>query len=85
MNKERRITNYDWSRYEEGKVNYKPTKMSEEELLEGIRYVASEYFSVKQSLKRSFNRYNLNPVNGIVSFLGDMSIRYFYKHEKLGI
>jgi hypothetical protein len=85
MEKEGRITNYDWSRYEEGKVNYKPTKMTQEELLEGIRYVARDFFSVKQSLKRSFNKYHLNPINGMTLFIGNMSLRYFYKHEKLDI
>jgi radical SAM superfamily enzyme YgiQ (UPF0313 family) len=85
MEKEGRITNYDWSRYEEGKVNYKPTKMTEEELLNGIRYVARDYFSVKQSLKRSFNKYHINPINGMILFIGNMSLRYFYKHEKLDI
>ena len=85
MDKEGRITNYDWSRYEEGKVNYKPAKMTEEELLEGIRYVAKDFFSVKQSFKRSFNKHNLNPINGAISFMGNMALRYFYKNEKLDI
>jgi radical SAM superfamily enzyme YgiQ (UPF0313 family) len=85
MEKEGRITNYNWSRYEEGKVNYKPEKLTEEELLEGIRYVARDYFSVKQSLKRSFNKYHLNPINGIISFMGNISLRHFYKYEKLDI
>jgi radical SAM superfamily enzyme YgiQ (UPF0313 family) len=83
--KEERITNYDWSRYEEGKVNYKPLKLTEEELLEGIRYVAKDFFSIKQSLKRSFNHYHLNPIDGIITFIGNMALRYFYKYEKLDI
>ena len=83
--KEGRITNYDWARYEEGKVNYKPVKMTEEQLLEGIRYIAKEFFSVKQSLKRSFNHYQLNPINGTITFIENMSLRYFYKFEKLDI
>jgi radical SAM superfamily enzyme YgiQ (UPF0313 family) len=83
--KEERITNYDWSRYEEGKVNYKPLKLTEEELLEGIRYVENDFFSIKQSLKRSFNRYHLNPIDGITTFIGNMALRYFYKYEKLDI
>ena len=81
--REGRITNYDWSRYEEGKVNYKPTKLTEEELLEGIRYIAREFFSVKQSFKRSF-QYN-NPIRGIPIFFANLSLRYFYRNEKLDI
>jgi len=85
LEKEGRITNYDWSRYEEGKVNYKPKKLTEDELLEGIRYIARDFFSIKQSFKRSFNRYNINPINGIISFVENMSARYFYQHEKLDL
>lgn len=81
--KEGRITNYDWSRYEEGKINYKPTMLTEEELMDGIRYVARDFFSIKQSFKRSFNRYHKNPINGFVNFMSNMSLRHFYKNEKL--
>ncbi len=85
MEKEGRIINYDWSRYEEGKVNYKPMKMTEEELLEGIRYIAKDFFSVKSSFKRSFNKYNTNPLDGLKSFIGNIALRNFYKYEKLDI
>jgi radical SAM superfamily enzyme YgiQ (UPF0313 family) len=80
-----RITNYDWSRYEEGKVNYKPLKMTEEELLDGMRYMVKDFFSIKQSLKRSFNRNHINPIDGIIKFITNMSLRYFYKYEKIDI
>lgn len=83
--KEGRITNYDWSRYEEGKVNYKPAKLTEEELLKGIRYVAKDFFSVKQSFKRSFNRHHLNPIDAVITFVSNLSLRYFYMYEKLDI
>jgi len=85
LEKEGRITSYDWSRYAEGKVNYKPVKMTEEELIDGIRYAARNFFSIKQSFKRSFNRRHLNPVGSIVTFINNMTLRQFYKHEKLGI
>ncbi len=85
MDKENRITNYDWSRYEEGKVNYKPMKMTEEELIEGIRYIAREFFSIKNSLKRSFGRNSMNPIEGIKLFIGNIALRNFYKNEKLDI
>jgi radical SAM superfamily enzyme YgiQ (UPF0313 family) len=83
--KEGRITNYDWSRYEEGKVNYKPVKLTEQELLDGIRYVARDFFSVKQAFKRSFNRRHLNPIDATITFVANLSLRYFYMYEKLDI
>jgi len=85
MDKEGRITNYDWSRYEEGKVNYKPMKMTEEELLEGIRNIAREFFSIKNSFRRSFNKYNTNPIDSLKLFVGNIALRKFYKNEKLDI
>ena len=83
--KEGRITNYDWSRYEEGKVNYKPAKLTEQELLDGIKYVAKDFFSLKQSFKRSFNRHHLNPIDAVITLVGNLSLRYFYMYEKLDI
>jgi len=85
LEKDGRISSYDWSRYEEGKVNYKPLKMTEEDLIEGIRYAARNFFSIKQSLKRSFKLGYLNPVEGVVTFISNMALRQFYKYEKLDI
>ncbi len=86
LEKEGRIKNYDWSKYNEGNVNYKPKKLTEEELLEGIRFMKNDYFSVKQSLIRSFrsvNQYNKNPINIIISFVENISLKYFYKYNKI--
>jgi radical SAM superfamily enzyme YgiQ (UPF0313 family) len=83
--KEGRITNYNWSRYEEGKVNYKPIKLTEQELVEGIKGIAEEYFSFKQSFKRSFMYNQFNPIKGFGSFISNMGLRYFYQNEKLNI
>lgn len=80
-----RITSYDWSRYNEGNVNFKPSKMTEQELLEGIRDIAADFFSIKNSFRRSFNKNNLNPFKSTLKFTANMSARYFYKNEKLSI
>jgi radical SAM superfamily enzyme YgiQ (UPF0313 family) len=80
-----RITSYDWSRYTEGNVNFKPNKMTEQELLEGIRDIAADFFSIKSSFRRSYNKNNLNPFKSTLKFTANMSARYFYKNEKLGI
>lgn len=85
LEKEGRITSYDWSRYTEGNVNFKPKRMSEEELLEGMRGTAGDFYSVKSSFKRSFNKHNLDPFKSIIKFIINMINRSFYKKEKLGI
>jgi radical SAM superfamily enzyme YgiQ (UPF0313 family) len=85
LEKEGRITCYDWSKYAEGNLNLKLNKMSEEELIEGIIRIAFDFYSVKNSLKRSFFYNDFNPINSIMRFISDMSIRSFYKREKFNI
>ncbi len=85
LEKEGRIISYDWSKYAEGNVNFKPKKMSEEELLQGIRSIAKDFFSVKSIMKRSFENNGFNPVKSFVIFAGNMSLRSFYKKEKFNI
>jgi radical SAM superfamily enzyme YgiQ (UPF0313 family) len=82
VEKEGRITCYDWSQYEEGKVNLKPKNMSEEELLEGIHRIALDFYSVKNSFRRSFYTTKFNPVSSLANFAINMGIRSFYKNEK---
>lgn len=82
MGKEGRITNYNWTDFDEGKVNYKPLKMTEKELLAGIRRVSLEFYSIKNCLKRSVHGGRMNPIKIISRFLANMSIRSFYKNEK---
>jgi radical SAM superfamily enzyme YgiQ (UPF0313 family) len=82
FNKEGRIANNNWSLYEEGKVNFIPRNMTEEELLEGIQRIAMEFYSVKNNIKRAFKLRPFNPVKSLSAFLTNMSIRSFYKREK---
>ena len=85
LEKEGRITSYNWSRYAEGNVNFKPRMMSEKELLEGITNIAADFYSTKRSLKRSFNTHNYNPVKSLIAFVDNIGLRSFYKKEKLDI
>ena len=80
--KEKRITNYDWSRYEEGKVNFKPKNMSEEQLLEGIKRIALEFYSIDNCIRRGLNVHPFRPWTAFTTFLTNMSIRSFYHNEK---
>ena len=80
--KEGRITNYDWSQYEEGKVNFKPKKMTEEELLEGITRISHDFYSIPNCVKRSLAIQPFNPVKAFARFMINMSVRSFYLREK---
>lgn len=60
LKRENRITSYDWYRYTEGNVNFKPKNMTEEQLLEGIKKAASEYYSFSNSLRRCIGSNNLS-------------------------
>ncbi len=82
MKKEGRITNFDWSDYDEGKVNYTPKNMTQEELLEGIRRISLEFYSIQNCLKRSIHDGTMNPIKIVSRFIANISIRSFYLHEK---
>lgn len=82
MEKEGRITNYNWNDYDEGKVNYVPKHMTKEELLEGIRRISLEFYSVKNCLRRSVHDGTMNPIKILTRFIANMSIRSFYINEK---
>ena len=83
LEEEGRITSYDWSQYTEGNVNFKPNKMTEQELLKGIRDIAADFFSIKNSFRRSFNKDNLNPFRSMARFTTNIILRSFYEKEKL--
>ncbi len=85
LEREGRITSYDWSRYGEGNVNFKPKKMTEDELSQGIRSIFEDFFSVKSMLKRSFNTSDINPVKPLIIFTGNIGLRSFYKKEKFNM
>ena len=83
--KEGRITKYDWSQYEEGKVNFKPKKMSEDELLEGITRISHEFYSIPNCVRRSLDVRPFNPVRFFARLMINMSVRSFYMREKFPI
>lgn len=85
MEQEGRITRYDWSRYEEGKVNFTPKNMTPEELIEGIRQIAMDFYSVKNCVKRSFKARPKTPSMILSTLVINLGIRSFYKREKYNI
>jgi len=60
LEKEGRILTRDWSKYNEGNVVFKPKKMSEETLLQGVKKASMEYYSFSNSFKRCFLNKNIN-------------------------
>ena len=52
LNKEGRILTRDWSRYNQVDVVFKPKNMTEEELYEGTRKVAKDFYSTYNLTKR---------------------------------
>jgi len=83
LEKEGRITCYDWSRYDEGTVNYIPKKLNEEELLRGIRNIALDFYSVRNCIKRSLVTSDFNYFKMFEKFTINFTLRDFYKNEKL--
>jgi radical SAM superfamily enzyme YgiQ (UPF0313 family) len=84
MEKEERITCRDWSRYTEGNVNYTLEKLTEEQLFEGIQYIAQEYFSLHRIMKRCLfhNGKLTTPYRFISKFTDNIISRMFSKQEK---
>jgi radical SAM superfamily enzyme YgiQ (UPF0313 family) len=82
LEKEGRITSYDWSRYAEGNLNFTPRNMSREELLDGITRIANDFFSFKRMFERSVKTSHYNPFKLFITFGGNMGLRAFYKNEK---
>jgi radical SAM superfamily enzyme YgiQ (UPF0313 family) len=80
---EGRIRCRDWSRYTEGAVNYALENITDEELLQGIKRIALDFYSIPNIIKRSFQNNHYSPYHFLSKLVGNMSVRTFYKHEKL--
>lgn len=83
--KEGRITCRDWSQFGEGNVNYKIQGLSEEELLNGIKYMALDYYSVPHIINRSFRHTDGSLFRFFVKLVRGFAVRSFYINEKITI
>jgi len=83
--KEGRITTKDWSKYAEGQVNYTPKSLTDKQIIDGIRKMAMDYYSIPNIIKRSFTNTNHNPYRVFVKFVRNTAVRKFYMTEKLTI
>ena len=82
---EGRIICRDWSQYHEGRVNYKPKGLTDKQIIDGIKEMALDYYSIPNIIKRSFSYTNYSPYRVFVKLVRNMSIRKFYLTEKLTI
>ncbi len=87
LEREGRIISKDWSKYDEGNVNFIPKKMTREELHNGIRKIAREYFSYRNIFRRcirSFRGEGLKDLYRFVMRLGEnLASRQYYLYDKL--
>ena len=81
--REGRIICRDWSKYGEGNVNYSMKNLTEEELMDGIKRIAGEYYSLPNIIKRSFTNINYSPYRVFIKIIRNISVRKFYLTEKL--
>jgi len=81
--KEGRITCRDWSKYGEGNVNYSMENLTEEEVKEGIKRIARDYYSLPKIIKRSFTNTNYSPYRIFIKIIRNITVRKFYLTEKL--
>jgi len=79
------VTPHPNVKYSEGNVNYAMKNLTKEELAEGIRRIARDYYSVPNIVKRSFTNTNYSPYRIFIKVMRNISVRKFYFTEKLTI
>lgn len=73
LSEEKRILNYDWSKYDTMNVVFKPENMSPEELYEGYKYAYRETFKFSHIINRSVGFHYSN----IINFFGNLNYKKF--------
>jgi len=83
LEREGRILSRDWSRYDEGKLNFKLENMTESEFRAGLRSMATDYFSYHEIVKRAAHESVLHPNQMFRKFFGNVMLRNYYLNDKL--
>ncbi|HEC72462.1 MAG TPA: B12-binding domain-containing radical SAM protein [Thermoplasmatales archaeon] len=82
LDKAGRILTRDWSRYNQVDVVFQPKNMTPEELLEGARMVAKEFYSPANVLKKIAYIFMVTKrFSGIVPAATAISFRRYYKRD----
>lgn len=83
LEREGRIVSRDWSRYDEGKLNFRLENMSEQEFRAGLRSMATAYFSYRAIVERATRESMLHPMGMFRKFFGSAMLRNYYLNDKL--
>lgn len=82
LDKEGRILTRDWSKYNQVEVVYQPKNLSPEELFNGARKVAKEFYSPINVIKKIFMiAITTKKISGIIPASTDLSFRRYYKRD----
>jgi len=82
LKRECRILTYDWSKYNQVEVVYKPKNMTEKELYEGARKVAKNFYSVPNVVGRVLKIFAFTrKLTGFYPAGGNLSYRRYYKRD----
>jgi len=73
LSEEKRILNYDWSKYDTMNVVFQPENMLPEELYEGYKYAYRETFKLSHIINRSAGFHYSN----IINFFGNLNYKKF--------
>jgi len=82
LEKDGRLLTKDWSQYNQVEIVYQPKNMTIEELYEGTRYVAKEFYSITNIIKRNAQIFSIvkNP-GAILPMVTNFSFRKYYKRD----
>jgi len=77
-----RIFTKDWTKYNQVEIVYEPQNMTIEELYEGTRHVAKEFYTLKNITKRNMKILSIvkNP-GAIIPATTNFSFRKYYKRD----
>jgi radical SAM superfamily enzyme YgiQ (UPF0313 family) len=82
LDKAGRIFTKDWTRYNQVDVVFEPKNMTVEELHEGTRYVAKEFYSWKNIIKRNVKIFNtIRRLGAILPAVTNYSFRKYYERD----
>ena len=82
LEREGRLLNKDWSRYNQVDIVFKPKNMSEKELFEGTRRVAKEFYSWHNIIKRNARIFSITKkITAILPAGNNYTFRRYYKRD----
>ena len=82
LEKDGRLLTRDWSRYNQVDVVFKPKNMTEEELFEGARKVAKEYYKLTNVIARTAKIFSTTKnLMGFFPAGGNIVYRRYYKRD----